>query len=347
MRRYRKPTIRDVAAHAGVSSTTVSAFVNGREDVCSRETALRIRAAITALRYTPNSLSRSLRVNSTKTLGVCVGISTPEGRKAARDSFVERVDRGIADAADEADFSLLRYPTSVRNAPSCDALLDGRVDGLLFSASHQDVRPRILAEAGMPVVVLTRSADLPENCGAVYADEADTSRLALEHLWGMGHRHIAHLAGPVGSTDIASWRRDAYADWLAERGAFRPELVSRAHTWESRDVAEDVAAWRCLVQPPTAVFCANDALALAVIAAARAVGWRVPEDLSVVGVDNQSAAANSSPALTSVDIPAEQIGGSAVRALLDLIRGAPIEECRIRLPVTALVVRSSTTVPRA
>jgi DNA-binding LacI/PurR family transcriptional regulator len=144
MRRYRKPTIKDVAQHAGVSPTTVSVFVSGREDVCSSETADRIRVAVTALRYTPNSLSRGLRLNAMRTLGVCVGIPSAEARRQARDSFVERLLRGIATAADSHDYSLLQYPTSVRNADTCDALLDGRVDGVIFSASHQDTRPMVL-----------------------------------------------------------------------------------------------------------------------------------------------------------------------------------------------------------
>jgi LacI family transcriptional regulator len=319
-------------------------FFNGREDVCSSETAQRIRAAVSALRYTPNSLSRSLRLNATRTIGVCVGPS-PGLRRDTRDTFVERISRGLMEAADTADFSLLLYPTAVRSGQATDAMLDGRVDGVVVSANHEDSRPAALAEAGMPTVVLTRSADLPENCGAVFADEAGAIDLALSHLWGLGHRRIAHLAGPVGTTDIARWRSDAYCEWMMARSAFDPALLSRGHHWEAPDAAEAVNAWRGLAAArPTAVFCANDSLALRVIAAARQVGWRVPEDLSVVGVDNNSAAAASDPPLTTVEIPAEEVGSRAVTALLSLIAGAPVEECRVVVPVTKLVTRASTAV---
>ncbi len=344
MRRYRKPTIKDVAARAGVSTTTVSVFANGREDVCSPETAERIRAAIAALRYTPNSLSRGLRVPATRTLGVCIGASGGL-RRDPRNSFLERTWRGISDAADAENYSLLHYPTSVRNAESCHAFLDGRVDGLLFSAPHDDTRPAALANAGMPIVVLTRFLDLPASCGAVYADENDTVRRALSHLWELGHRRIAHLAGPVGSSDIALCRRDSYVAWLKARSAYDPALLAPGQSWSNKNAAQAVAPWRRLPQPPTAVFCANDQLAVGVIAAAGALGWRVPGGLSVVGVDNQATAGESDPPLTSVDIPAEEIGWRAVGALLHLIGGAPVEECRVALPVTQLAVRSSTAPP--
>jgi len=97
-----------------------------------------------------------------------------------------------------------------------------------------------------------------------------------------------------------------------------------------------------LEHPPTAVFCANDAQALDVIAAAQAAGLRIPQDLSVVGVDNSAWTRDSTPPLTTVEIPVEEIGRQAVKALLRLIQGEPMERCRTAVPLGTLVVRSST-----
>lgn len=349
VRTFRKATIKDVAQHASVSTTTVSVFVSGREDVCSPETAERIRAAIAALHYTPSSLTGGLRRRATTTIGVCM--HTPfDADVAYGNLFFEKLWRGIAAEADRENYALLHYPAAVRAGESSDAFLDGRVDGMLFH-SHDNARPARVAAAGMPTVLLTRSLDLPENCGAAWADEAQTAELALSHLWELGHRRIAHVAGPVElqlvdprqeqPDDIAIRRRDGYTAWMQARSAYDPNLVGLAGSWTGSRVAEIVAAWLRLPEPPTAVFCANDTLAFAVIAAARRQGRRVPEDLSVVGVDNSPAACDCAIPLTSIEVPIEAVGREGMSALLRLTQGAPLEDCRVALPVSEIVVRSS------
>lgn len=339
----------DVAAHAGVSKTTVSLFMGGREDACSPETAQRIRAAVAALHYTPSRATRGLHQRATRIVGLQMPIPAelPGDR---RNSFGERLWRGVAEVADVEDYSLLHYPMSARNGIGCDAFLDGSVDGLLFNTGHEDARPERIAAAGMPIVLVTRSLDLPAGCGAVYADEEDTVNLALCHLWALGHRRIAHLAGPAepypvaegNSDDIAIQRRNGYVAFLQKRNVYDPALVAAQRSWHARNALEVVAAWRALFHPPTAVFCANDYIALSVIAAAQKVGWRVPEELSVLGVDNVSIGAEADLPLTTVDIPVEDIGREAMRALLRLMNGEAAEACRVTLPVTQLVVRAST-----
>jgi LacI family transcriptional regulator len=204
----------------------------------------------------------------------------------------------------------------------------------------------------MPIVLLTRSLNLPEDCGAVYADEARTVDLALSHLWTLGHRRIAHVAGPVDAGPAADWRAvvddiairrlEAYEGWMQAHATTDPALIAHARGWEGDHVPEIVDAWARLAEPPTAAFCANDALAVAVIAEARRRGWRVPEDLSVVGVDNSAAAAASDVPLTSIDVGMEAVGRGGTRALLQLMEGAPLEACRVALPVSEIVLRSST-----
>lgn len=358
-RRFSKSTITDVAAQARVSKTTVSLFVNGRANACSAETAERIQAAIADLHYAPSRATRGLRQRATRIIGACLASPIDMRNDVHRDlrkSRVERLWYGLVEAADQADYALLHYPASTRAAASCDWFLDGSVDGLLFSTNRKDERPRMTAAAGMPTVNLDHLLAHPTGCGAAYANEADTVALALSHLWGLGHRRIAHLAGPVaptdnvssdyGQSDIAIAREQNTIAWLHAHDASDPVLRFANHAWVPDHAAEAVAHWRALADPPTAAFCANDALALGVIRAVQALGGRVPEDLSIVGVDNIGATSESDPPLTTVDIPAEEVGRAAMRALLLLMDGAPAEACRLVVPVTQLVVRASTAPPK-
>ena len=352
IRAFRKSSIKDVAQRAGVSTTTVSVFVNGREDVCASETAERIRTAIAELNYTPNSLTRGLRLKTTRTIGVCLlHPIDPELRFGAQ--FFERLWRGIVLETDAISYSLLHYPQPVRTGSGIDAFLDGRVDGVLFHGA-QDERHERVVRAGMPVVLLTRSLDLPDGCAAAYTDEREVVRLALDHLHSLGHRRIAHLAGPVGPrpdadslrgrADIALQRLAAYTEQQKALGTFDPDLVGYADEWSDEEgkVAAAVAFWRALPEPPTAIVCANDSLAVATLEAATALGWSVPEALSIVGIDDSVEARDAAVPLTSVAIPVEEIGREGIRCLLRLIGGEPVEACRVALPVTQLVVRAST-----
>lgn len=353
---FRKATIKDVAARSGVSTTTVSNFVSGHKNVCSPETAERIREAVSALHYAPSSLTRGLRRSNTTTIGVCL-IHPLDAEAAFGFFFLERLWQGVIEQADRENYSLLHYPQSVRNGAEISAFLDGRVDGMLLRAPD-NTRAVKLAEAGMPTILPTRSLAIPDGCGAVWADDAQAAHLALEHLWELGHRRIAHIAGPVeaqeidltksidakntAASDIALQRMNGYIAWMQERQSYDPALIAYAGAWSAPQAVRFLQAWRALDRPPTAVFCTNDAQALDVIAAAQRMGLRVPEELSVVGVDNSNEARDYDPPLTSVEAPMDAVGRESMRALLRLICGAPIEQCRVVLPVTDLIVRRST-----
>lgn len=354
--RYQKSTIKDVAAQAGVSTTTVSLFVSGREEVCSPSTAERIRAAIADLHYTPSSLTGGLRRKASATIGVCLAKpQDPEVRFGGR--FFEQLWRGIMAQADVDSYSLLHFPMAVHQGNSCDPFLDGRVDAMLLF-EHENERAGRLAAAGMPTVLLARSLNVPDGCGAVCTDERQTADLALSHLWALDHRRIAHIAGPAGersprrtapATPTALWcddvgvqRLDGYVDWMRAHGVFDPNLVSYAQAWSAPNADEMLAAWLDLDNPPTAVWCANDEQARDLIAAAWRRKVRVPQDLSVVGVDNSILASQDDAPLTSVDVGVEEIGRESVRALLRLMSGSPVEACQMALPPRKLVSRAST-----
>jgi LacI family transcriptional regulator len=380
MREFKKATIYDVARRAGVSATTVSLLLKGKRDVCSAETARRIRAAISALGYAPGPAIRGGRERETRTLGVCVGL--PHQRDSLRRNvFAEQVWRGILQVADDTGYALTHYPREVRDSADATSFLDGRIDGLILAPAYQDPRPERLARAGLPLVLVGNTAAVGEGCGTAYVLEGDVVDLSLSHLWEQGHRRIAHVAGPVESlvaadatergedrpdnsaavggdsegveelpplvyvpSEAAIQRRERYIRWMQVRGAFDARLMAEAGGWQirSEDARALVERWRRMDQPPTAAFCANDGIALVLIAAITASGGHVPDTLSVVGVDDTPAALLSDPPLTSVVLPGEEVGAEATRCLLHRMSGAPAEQCRAGVPVTRLAVRQST-----
>jgi DNA-binding LacI/PurR family transcriptional regulator len=351
MRRFQKPTIRDVAKKAGVSITTVSHVVSGVASACSVETAARVRAAITELQYTPNSLSRSLHQKGTGIIGVGV---QPPGIQA-RGVFAEQVWIGISEAADELGISLLQFPTKIRDAADCNAFLSGQIDGLILSASSHNTRLDQLYKAGMPTVAVTRSRNIPEGIGAVYANELDTIRLLIAHLVSLGHTQIAHVCGPIEDhklnhtihqqSDIALMRRTAFDAQMQEHFGV-PPLIAAGKDWTHEDDSLEILRdWMSLLKPPTALLCANDQIAWSMIAAAETLGLRVPKDISVVGVDHSAPSHSGQQRLTTVAIPAFDIGYASLYCLERLRAGATMTDCTVVLPVVDLILGESSAPP--
>ncbi|HEY3333289.1 MAG TPA: LacI family DNA-binding transcriptional regulator [Capsulimonadaceae bacterium] len=335
MARYRKSTIKEVAARAGVSVTTVSYFVSGREDVCSPQTAERIRSAVADLHYTPSSLVAGMQKGIRHSIGAMITSPWDSDIQYAG-FFFERIWRGVFEQADKDDYSILRYSANVRYSDRADMFLDGRVDGVLYHAHTDDNdRPAQIAKAGLPIVLITRSINIPEGCGAVYTDEAAVTHVALDHLWSLGHRRIGHLAGPVTPTselevvdDIAIARMRAYKSWMVEHEAHDPTLLRAANAWNGADAAPHVDAWRSLESPPTAILCANDDIAVSVIDHANGCGWKVPHTLSVVGIDNSNEAKALTRNLTSIDPQIHLLGREAMSCVQNIINGERAQDNR-------------------
>jgi LacI family repressor for deo operon, udp, cdd, tsx, nupC, and nupG len=324
MGRYKKSTIKEVAALAGVSTTTVSYFVSGREDVCSAQTAERIRKAVAELHYTPSSLVVGMQKSTQRAVGAL--ISSPwDPDVDFAGFFYERIWKGIYEEADRVDYSILRYAANVRYSDKAETFLDGRVDGLLFHDHVVDNdRPEKIANAGLPIVLLTRSINIPDSCGAVYSDGVALMRLALDRLSELGHRRIAHLAGPVGLAsvdDIAVERIRGYEIWMNGHGGYDPALLRSTDAWHGADVIAHLEEWRSLDNPPTAVLCANDDIAVSAIEAARQIGWIVPSELSVVGIDNSSDPRVLSFNLTTIDPHIDRVGSEGLKCVLNIIGG--------------------------
>lgn len=332
----RRPTIADVAAHAGVSKGAVSFALNGRPGVADH-TRERILASARTLGWSPSTRARAL--SRSRAFAVGLVFSRPAALLGA-DPFFPLVIAGIETALSEHGFALLLQVVNgeQREADSYRLLAQaGRVDGVfLLDLRTVDPRVDLLADLGLPAVVIgTPERPCPHPC--VEMDEGSGIRQAVAHLVALGHTRIAHVAGTPGYVHSVS-RERAWRGALVEAGLEPGPLVSGDFTGPG-----GAAATRVLLRAadrPTAVVYANDLMAIAGAGAALEMGLSVPGDLSVTGFDDVPLAAHVTPALTTVREDVAGWGRNAAEVLLALIDGdRPVPA---PLPSPTLVVRSST-----
>lgn len=333
-----RTTIRSVAREAGVSITTVSNVLNGRHQQMAAETLLRVQSAMDRLGYRPNSLAQSLVTNRTGTIGLIISELT--------NSLYPPVILGAEAGCRAAGRSLLLANAEdiVAEKRVIDTMLDKKVDGLiLFSVSYVDIENDHLyriQQDGTPVVVINRQRPSDSPLSSVSFDHAGGARLATEHLISLGHRRIAHLAGPC-ERFTARQRRAGYVRALEAAGiAVDERLIAEGdYTFESgRELMGRV--WR---ERPTAVFVGGDAMALGALRAASALGVNVPGDLSLVAFGHPDLVRYATPAITTVDLPVAEAG----RAAADLVlrRIANPHETEVRTLETSLLIRETTAPP--
>ena len=338
----RRPSIRAVAALAGVSQTTVSHALSGSRAVRA-ETRERVVRAAAQLGYTPNRLASGLRLQRTGVVGLV-------SDRIATTPFAGRIVQGAQDAARERGVVLMVVDTE--GDPELEetqlrALLDHRVDGILMARmSHQEVaRPSALGET--PTVLVDAVPIGGWRVPAVAPDEPGIAGTAVAHLVAAGHRRI----GLATTTDEGPASRGREAGF---RTALREAGLDPDHAHVERvpsDAAGGRSAGRRLLDVPaqdrpTAVFCFNDQIAMGVMQAAAALGLAVPHDCSVVGVDDlEIVAAALEPGLTTVALPHREMGRWGMSTLLDRIDGAETDVAEPVLLTCELVERGSVGPP--
>lgn len=356
---YKKSTVRDVAERAGVSQSAVSHYINGRVSVCSSETAERIDRAIEELHFSPARALRNLGRQATNTIGVCVSMLT-EDEATSSYTYLHRFWSGVGVVVDEQSYRIMHFPRSLRNTGSCSPFLDGSIDGLLISSRTEDKRLEILADAGLPTVSVVRSTNLPARCGCVVVDEEGIVDLAMSHFERLGHKVIGYMGCSIGSghyfgstgfetNDTAIKRYERWRRHMESNGQDVENLAVFVDGYDYIAPAYCLKAvdhWLSLPKAPTAIFCASDRHAMSLISAYAHRGITCPDDISVIGVDNEGAGADFDPPLTSVEAPVHETGRTATSMLINMIKGTGGPQ-RLVLPVDKLVVRGSTCPPRS
>ena len=328
-------TIHDVAARAGVSVATVSRVLNGKELV-REETSRQVRAAAKLLRYVPNVAARSLSIRRSQTIGIVL----PD----VHGEFFSEVIRGIDLAARAEEYHILVSGSHSDPAQMLEVVdtMRGRVDGLVVMAPDVTLAPlEDLRARNMPVVLLNSSGP---NGDAITIDNYGGARAMMRHLRSLGHTRIAFVCGPKHNAD-ARERLRGYRH--AMRGLAATSL--RALEW-SGDFTEDsgFAAGRkiaALESRPTAVFAANDSMAVGILASFAAARIRVPEEMSVVGFDDIPIARYVAPPLTTMRVDIAELGRRAFALLLDAISSPRAHAPRHDRVATTLVVRGSCMPP--
>ncbi len=337
-----RTTIIDVAAEAGVHPSTVSRVLTGHPGSTIRPaTRQRIIAATVRLGYRPSALARSLRLQRTLTLGMLVpDITNP---------FFSSIIKGAEDAARQRGYNLILCNSEDernREAMYLRVLRDRRVDGLLIASSQMaDDTIAELREEAFPFVLLNRATESAEDL-AVVVDNFAAARGVVAYLAALGHRRVGHIAGPQNTTTGVD-RRDGFRDGVLAFGlADEPELMVEATAFSEEAGRRALQAMFAGPARPTAIFAANDLIAVGMLQELRQIGARVPADLSIVGFNDIPLAGLLEPALTTVRVPQLDMGLVGANLLIDRLEDRPISQVRLTLP-TELVVRASSAAPIA
>lgn len=326
----RRVTVHDVAARAGVSQPTASLVLSSHPKArVAPATRARVLLAAADLGYKPNVVARSLARRRSFALGVIV----PD----VRNPFVADVIAGAERVAAEAGYAVLLCDQSARGAlQHLEVLRARQIDGILLDAVGAASLPSD-ALAGVNVVLIDEPS---ERWPGIATDAVAAGRLAGEHLLSLGHRELAFI-GPAS---------DVYAFRMRERGfvmALRAAGV-RLSSERLRRAAPTVEGGRdsmrrliATATRPTAVFCANDLMAIGALKQCLLAGLRMPADMSVVGCDDIELARYVTPELTTVAVPARELGARAARLLLQLIEQSTQRVSAARPLPVRLVVRGS------
>lgn len=302
-------TISDVARLAGVAPVTVSRVINGALNV-NPETRRRVEEAIAELGYVPNTIARSLRSKRTCSLALILPDIT--------NTFWTTVARGVEDAAQDRGYAVLFCNTdesAAKQAAYLDLVASQRADGVIIAPCDADARRlQVLRDRAIPTVVIDRRVE-GWDVDSVLGDSFSGAYALTRHLIGLGHRRIAIISGPA-STSTAEDRVAGFCQALTEAGLTPdPALIHRGEFRASS--GERLADALLGAEPrPTAIFAANNAIALGVIDAVARRGLRIPQDVALVCFDDFPNASHIFPFLTVVVQPAYEMGLNAAQLLL-------------------------------
>jgi LacI family transcriptional regulator len=330
-------TLRDVARLAGVHPGTVSRALNPQtRGLVNERTARRVLDAAQELGYRPNPIARGLRTNRSGTIGVLV----PD----LMNPLFAAVVRGIEDGLREGAYTPLIANTdndADRERVAYEAMRARQVDGFIAATARRD--HWLLADnvsAGVKVVLVNRRVD-SDALPAVTGDDHEGIRLAVEHLTGLGHRRIAHLAG--SQTLYTGWSRHlGFRDAMEHCGLeLDPDLVVFSDAFTEREGARCCGELLARGNEFTAIVAGNDLLALGCYDALGQAGLRCPDDVSVVGYNDMPFVDRVTPPLTTVRVPHYELGATAARLMLEQLRGTDVPPRQLMLP-PELVIRGST-----
>ena len=337
-RNSKRVTIRDVASKAGVSVTTVSRVLNGKDDI-SEETSTKVQAIVRELGYASSLAARGMRSHRTNV----VGLIMPD----VAGYYGQEIMRGVNQAIAKLDKHLIVYTSGrmdkenvAQHERSYVALLNGSItDGVIV------VTPTATQfSTHAPLVIIDPNNETPDY-PAILATNREGALAAMNYLTGLGHRRIGYITGRMELVS-SNQRLQGYKDGLAAAGIPLNEDLIEIGDFSTEMAVICARRLFSLPERPTAVFASNDMSAIGVYQAAREIGLQIPADLSVIGFDNLHEAAYLNPPLTTIDQFVEKMGTLATEMLVKLVKGEslpinPAEERNLYKIPTQLVIRDS------
>jgi len=327
----------DVARRAGVSLSTASRVVNNNGYPVAEGTRERVLEAVRALNYSPSVLARALVTKRTQIVGVIVG--------DVEDPYFAEIVRGVEDVARRVGYLVIVCNADRDPATELSylrTLLDYRVDGVIlagggvldeaFRPSHVQAVARLEHQGSVVVALAEVAADVPR----ISIDNRRAAAEMTRYVVGLGHRRIGVIAGPERITTAQS-RLAGIRDVLGQRGLPQEMIASGGFTVSG---GERAAETLCARSPmPTALIAVNDQMAIGALTAAHRRGFNVPNDLTIVGFGDTTAARQAWPSLTTVSVPRHEMGATAMRGLLEQLQGGePVASSTLDC---ALVVRGT------
>ncbi|HMB21676.1 MAG: LacI family DNA-binding transcriptional regulator [Chloroflexota bacterium] len=332
-------TIRDVASKAGVSVTTVSRVLNGKDDI-SEGTSSKVLAVVQELGYASSLAARGMRSHRTNVIGLIM----PD----VASDFSQEILRGVNRAIAKLDKDLIVYTSGVMNKEniaqherSYVALLNGSItDGVIIVTP---TATRFTTYA--PMVIIDPNNETPD-CPSLIAANQEGAFAAMNYLIGLCHRRIGYITGRMELTS-SNQRLQGYKDGLAAAGIPLNEDLIQIGDYTSETAMICAHKLLSLSDRPTAIFAANDMSAMGIYRAAKEFNLQIPRDLSVIGFDNLREAAGLNPPLTTINQSLEKMGTMATEMLVRVMEGEPLpsnpEEGNLYKFPTQLVIRDSCT----
>ena len=338
-----RPTLKDVAKAAGVSPQSVSLVINNKPGV-SQETRQHIEAVIRDLNYTPHAGAQAMRSASTRTLAFIYS-GTTSGRLSVS-GYLEEILNGVLASANQQGYHLLLYSLQLGQNDQQLAELQSRCDGIIAVGSHlSDAQLKVLESIRLPFIEVQRKN---AHAYSVCVDDEGGIRTAVSYLHRRGHTRIGYL-GRALTKHTSQARYRGYLSGLEANGlTLDPAIVRHAdhgetnlgvalnNPLEQHEVTQGLELSLDLLSeasPPTALICFDDLLAVGVLRAAKMRGVSIPDDLAVIGFNNFSMAAATTPPLTTIDFPAYQLGSTAAKMLIKQLAGEPPSTKEVIIPV--------------
>jgi len=329
-------TIYDLAKKTGFSITTVSKALNNYKDV-SEKTRAKILQAAAEMDYLPNAHAQSLSTKKSWAIGVMFSEANEVGMKHP---FFNGIIESFRHATEEHGYDLIFASRNLRNRDMSylEHFKHRAVDGIVVVCSDRmDEQVQELMQSDIPIVVVDMDS---ANCSVVYSDNTEGARMAVNYLYELGHRHIAHIAGD-SSIDAGAARVKGYELAMQTLDLpIQPGYLVNAGFFSVEEGKQAMEKLLQLASPPTAVFVAGDQMAIGAIEAVHDHGLRVPEDISIIGYDDIEMIKYITPKLTTIRQDTDEIGEAAAELLIEQMTAKERRTERRVIPVT-LIERAS------